>query len=108
MTVLEAIKSTVAKHLQDHLDANTFERILTDRGLSAAADYGDSSEEFELAKADVYITLITVPNISEGGYRISITEKKELRKLANDIYRKYNEPVVGQIKVPRGRASKSW
>lgn len=84
MTNLEAIKGKLNYPLSD----NSFILALNDRGLVETATYSNC-QAFELAYADSIKTLITAPNISEGGYSISLSDKAALIKLANGIYAKY-------------------
>jgi hypothetical protein len=86
MTILEAIKSTVAGY---PLSDNTFLRVLTDRGLTSGDTYTGKSQAFELATADVYMTLVSATNITEGGFSVSLTDKSNFREMANAIYQKY-------------------
>ena len=88
MTNIEAIKSTVAGY---PLSDNTFQRVLTDRGLSATDAYTGKTQSFELATADLYMTLATAANISEGGYSISIQDKAAFIRLAEAIFSKYDD-----------------
>ena len=88
MTILEAIKSTVAGY---PLSDNTFYRVLTDRGLTAAATYTGKSQDFELATADIYMTLASAANVSEGGFSVSISDKSAFLKQADAIYQKYQD-----------------
>ncbi|MCW0484060.1 DUF6706 family protein [Gaoshiqia sediminis] len=105
MTVLEAIKSTVAGY---PLSDDTFNRVLIDRGLSATAEYAGTSKEFELAKADILMVLVSAAGITEGGFQISVTDKSNFIKMANAIYTKYDDPAAKVITVPRGRAQQRW
>lgn len=89
MTNLEALKAKVAGY---PLDDNTFEVALLDRGLDSKGDYTGVSREFELAQADVYVVLLTVVNVTEGGYQISMTEKSNFKSYASGIYSKWNVP----------------
>jgi hypothetical protein len=84
MTNLEAIKAK----LNYPLTENAFILALQDRGLTSAGIYV-SSQSFDLAYADAITTLVTVPNITEGGYQISLTDKTSLLSLAAGIYTKY-------------------
>jgi hypothetical protein len=84
MTYLEAIKGKVGYPLSD----NAFTLALLDRGLTAADTY-TAGQAFDLAYADAVVTLITAPNVSEGGYSVSLSDKETLLKLANGIYTKY-------------------
>lgn len=85
MTNLEAITAK----LNYPLTENTFIVALEDRGVVSDNVYA-SGEAFDLAYADVIITLVTTPNITEGGYSISLTDKKTLLALADKIYMKYS------------------
>jgi hypothetical protein len=84
MTYLEAIKAKLSYPLSD----NAFILALSDRGLDST-EYYTSGESFDLAYADSIVMLLTTPNVSEGGYSISLTDKTALTKLANGIYAKY-------------------
>ena len=88
MTYLEAIKGKLNYPLSD----NAFILALTDRGLVQTDTYA-KSQAFELAYADAITTLVTSPNVSEGSYSVSLSNKEMLLSLANGIYTKYGEPV---------------
>ena len=88
MTNLEAIKSTAIGY---PVEESVFERILLDRGLSGSESYAGKSKAFELAKADVYVTLLTAANITEGGLQVSLTDKSNFMKVASGIYDRYGE-----------------
>lgn len=90
MTNLQALQSTVSYPVSD----NTFNRLLLDRGLNPADAYSGKSQAFDLAKADLYKELVASANISEGGFTVSISEKAQLKDLANEIYGQYNEPLI--------------
>ena len=85
MTNLEAIKAKLNYPLSD----NAFILALQDRGLASAGIYS-SSEAFDLAYADAINTLVTAPNVSEGSYQISLSDKTNLLSLADGIYTKYS------------------
>lgn len=84
MTNLEALKAKLNYPLSD----NSFILALSDRGLVSTATYADR-KSLELAQADLIYTLVTTPNITEGGYSISLSDKSSLMKLADGIYLKY-------------------
>lgn len=84
MTNLEAIKGKLGYPLSD----NAFKVALSDRGLTDTDTYV-SSEAFDLAYADSIVTLLTTPNISEGGYSVSFSDREILLKLASGVYTKY-------------------
>lgn len=89
MTNLDALKS---KAIGYPVDENTYQAILIDRGLTAASDYAGNSKAFELAKADLYVTLLTAANIIEGGFQVSMTDKSNFKEVASGIYDKWGEP----------------
>lgn len=103
MTTLEAIKSTVAGY---PLPDNSFIKVLLDRGLSATAEYSGKTKAFELATADIYMVLVSVTNIDEGGYKISLTDKSNLMKMANAIFKKWGEETSSNPTV--SDASSAW
>lgn len=90
MTNLEALKAVLSYPLSN----NAFIKALNDRGLTDTATYSTSSA-FELARADAIMTLVTAPNIKEGGFSLSQGDKKSLIELANGIYERNGvAPVV--------------
>ena len=86
MTNLEAIKAKLNYPLSD----NSFIVALQDRDITSAGIYV-GGETFDLAYADAINTLVTAPDQSEGGFSISLTEKKYLLSLADGIYTKYSK-----------------
>lgn len=101
MTYLEALKAKLNYPLTD----NAFTLALTDRGITASADYSNISS-FQLAYADTIMTLLTSPNIREGGYSISLSEKESLKKLAQGVYEAYGE--AGPIPKPTAKFVQRW
>ncbi len=99
MTNLEAIKADVVHPLPD----NSFKKVLLDRGLLDSEQYNPNNvKPFELAKADALLIVVASPNISEGGYSISVSEKERLEKIASGLYKKHgvndpNRAVVSSI-----------
>lgn len=88
MTNLEALKAKIGYPLTD----NSFELALVGRSLTSSATYAGESSLFELAYADCLTTLLTVPStVQEGGYSVSISEKKTLADLIDKIYAKHDE-----------------
>jgi hypothetical protein len=92
MTNLEAIKATVAGY---PLSDNAYIKALMDRGITSTDTYGGKGQAFELAQADLYITLATGVNISEGGYSISVSDRDNLVKIANSVYQRWGQPLYG-------------
>lgn len=105
MTNLEAIQSVAIGY---PIDANTFLRILLDRGLDAQSDYAGKSKAFELAHADVLISLITAANMSEGGFSVSISEKSNFLKVASGLYEKHGEVNPLADKQPTVQGGSPW
>lgn len=102
MTNLEAIKAKLSYPLSD----NSYILALSDRGLSSTATYASTDKQaLELAQADLIYTLITVPNVTEGGYSVSISDKNYMLKLADSIYAKYN---VRPLNSPRAKFVQKW
>jgi hypothetical protein len=86
MTNLEALKAKVNYPLKDQ----AFEVALIDRELSPSSEYSPSNKmAFELANADCLLVLVGSPNISEGGFSISLSDKASLRQMASAIYQKW-------------------
>ena len=89
MTNLDALKSKAVGY---PVGEDTFLTILIDRGLTAASDYAGKSKAFELSTADLYVSLLTAANITEGGFQVSITDKSNFKEVASGIYDKWGEP----------------
>ncbi len=88
MTNLDALKSTAIGY---PIDDNTFLRILLDRVVTPAEEYTGATKAFALAKADLYVTLLTAANVGEGGYSVSMTDKTNFANVASGIYERYGE-----------------
>ena len=102
MTNLEAIKAKLSYPLSD----NSYILALSDRGLSSTATYASSDRQsLELAQADLIYTLITTPNVTEGGYSVSLSDKNSMLRLADSIYAKYN---VRPLNTPRAKLVQKW
>lgn len=102
MTTLEAIKAKLSYPLSD----NSYILALSDRGLSYTATYASTDRQaLELAQADLIYTLVTAPNVTEGGYSVSLSDKKSMMKLADSIYAKYN---VRPLSSPRAKFVQKW
>ena len=89
MTNLEAIQAKVTYPLP----TNSFILALTDNGLVSTDTYSVANKKaLELCQADLCLVLVTQPNITEGGYQVSINDKKVLTDMANKICSKYDLP----------------
>ena len=102
MTILEAIKESVGYPISN----NRAQITLLKRGLTGTDEATQSvlnSKAFELATADLMFWLITTPNISEGGYSISLTDRKTLKDIASGIYSKHGvtDPTKATVKFIR-------
>ena len=87
MTNLEALGAAV----NYPVDKIKLQKLLIDNGLIETDEYiYPVTKPFELATAGLYVLLVTSPNISEGGFSLSMAEKTELSKLAAGIYYKYD------------------
>jgi len=84
MTNLEAIKGKLSYPLSE----NAYILALTTRGLISTDNYA-GGQAFDLAYADLIIVLLTTPNITEGSYSVSLSDRAILIKLASAIYTKY-------------------
>ncbi len=84
MTYLEAIKAKLDYPLSD----NAFIVALEDRGLTSTDAYV-KGEAFDLAHADAIMMIVTSPDKREGGYSVSLSDRKTLTSLASGIYSRY-------------------
>jgi hypothetical protein len=104
MTILEAIKESVGYPISD----NRAQMTLIKRGLTGSNEANQdvlNSREFELATADLMMWLITAANVSEGGYSISVSDKKTLKDIASGIYSKYG---IADNTAPKARFISPW
>ena len=89
MTNLEALKAKISYPLTD----NAFKLALTDRGLLDTSAYTVANKRaLELAQADLHVVLVSAPDVQEGGYQITLNDKKTLISVANGLYSKYGVP----------------
>lgn len=95
MTIREALRNSFPFAVSD----GTLDVIAISRGL-VMDDLFDSfvatNKSFDLAKADIIKNAIMTPNVSEGGVSISFSDKSDMISLANSIYGKYGEPLLGR------------
>lgn len=94
MTNLEAIKALLNYPLSD----NAFILALSDRGLTHTSIYDTSTDKMslELTKADLIYVMCAHPNITEGGYTLTISDKPAILGIANGIYKKYGVSIPGK------------
>lgn len=105
MTNLEALKGKVAGY---PLKDEAYLSVLIDRKLGSQDEYEGKSKAFDLAMADLYITLITGVNISEGGYQISIAERNNFIKVANGLYIRHGEKPFLEDPQPIVTGASPW
>lgn len=94
MTVREALRNSFPFAVKDSL----LDVVAISRGLYIDDDFDQSiatSSLFNLAKADVIKTIVMTPNVSEGGVSISFNDRANMISIANGIYGKYGEPLLG-------------
>lgn len=88
------------------VDETKAEFALINRGIVAGDNYVVGTMNFELAKADCLWALSCAPNVSEGGYSVSLSDRKMMQQAASAIYSRYNvkNPALPQVKD----ASSGW
>lgn len=94
MNILTALKNSVNYPLSD----NNVTSVLIGRGLDGMDDFGmeiAQGKAYRLAYADILRFVVTMVNLSQGG-SVSQAAVAELRGTANNIYRQYDEPVIGE------------
>ena len=77
---------------------STVEKICVIRGLDRTAEFTDSSQDYELAEADVYIFLHASPDLKEQEISFSQDDRDRFLILANYIYGKYDDPKFSGVK----------
>lgn len=103
VTIKEILSTINAFPIPD----NCIERVCTDRGLTSTSTYTatiGTSKEFQLATADIYFWLSSVPNISQGGqsYSLSDSDKSFCKQQAQRIYNLYAEDTDNVPKATYG------
>ena len=86
------VKSALLHSVSFPLSECQIEVIATRRDLESGDEFSSEvgrSPAFLLAKADMIRTIVTAPNISEGGVSISISDRRALIGMANSIYSRY-------------------
>ena len=104
MTIEAYLRGCVGFDVSDEAIAT----ILVDREVEIGADVTDLDKRTkDLCKADLYMWCASTPSIvgsvedsngvwkhKEGGTQSSAFDKRNLRAMANDIYKKYGENVI--------------
>ena len=77
--------------------SDDYKVALLGRGLIYTDEY-TNRRAMDLAQADLIYTVITSPNITEGGYSVSFTSRTALLEIANAIYSRYGNPSIATAK----------
>ncbi|OFY44004.1 MAG: hypothetical protein A2X18_07700 [Bacteroidetes bacterium GWF2_40_14] len=99
MKVIDALKHKVKYPLSDGF----FETVVIERGLSPDAEFTaqiGTSKQFNLARADSLASLVDAINVGEGQLNISLSQQELILNVANSIYERYGEPLLGGEKQP--------
>jgi hypothetical protein len=105
MTNLEAIRAKVGYPLSDE----AFEIALQGQGFTSDEIYviDVNADEFELAYADALRIILTSPSsVTEGGFSISISEKKIISDIVDRIYAKHD--IASPEAKPTGKFIQPW
>jgi hypothetical protein len=104
------------------VDDSAISSILIDRGLLPGTDVTELDKRAkELCKADLYMWCASTPSVKgsvedshgvwkhkEGGTESSAFDKRNLRQMANDIYRRYGENTIGSTIRMTARGMRIW
>jgi len=104
MTNLEALRARVGYPLSD----DSLQVALSGRSLNPDTLFVATGSSFDLAYADALVTVITSPNISEGGFSISMADKKQLADIANLIYTNNGVASVVPKTLPTATFVQRW
>lgn len=104
MTNYEAIKAKLGYPLSK----NAFDLALLNRGITSTDTYTVSNKGLlELVYADLLVSILSSPDVREGGYYISMNDRKYLINVANGIYKKNGE-VCPYIERPTAKFVQKW
>lgn len=95
MTIREALRNSFPFSVGNGL----IDVVSVSRGLNVDDEFSSvvvTSREFELVKADIIKHVVMTPNVSEGGVSISFSDRDIFVSVANEIYKRYGEPIFGQ------------
>lgn len=90
MTILEALQS-VTNYM---IPVNTVELACIDRDLVSSTIYTKSiglTQEFKLAKADLYMWLVNAWNVSEQNISLSKNDIDNMLSWAQNVYGEYDD-----------------
>ena len=87
------------------VDSGVKSAIMADRGITPSGAYTGIAEKTQLAKADVYMEALLMPEIQEGSLRIKYSSSS-LKSEANRIYLMYGDarydsgqPLIKRVKL---------
>lgn len=105
MTNFEAIQASVMYPVEDP----QLKKVLFDRDLSPEEDYSRANKKaLDLAMADLYVVMVTTPQITEGGYQLTLTDKSNLMKVASSLYVRNGEADPFGDKTPTVTGASPW
>jgi hypothetical protein len=101
MTNFEALRAMLTYPVDDAmLTLALTNRGIAPTGLTENDTYTiGNKESVDLAYADILMLLVSSPNISEGGYSVSLADKASLKEVANGIYDRYNKRKTSNPKI---------
>jgi hypothetical protein len=116
--VEEYLRGCVGFDIED----NAIATILEDRGIAPGTPSKElTRKQKELCKADLYMWCASTPSIKgsveeahgtwkhkEGSTESSAYDKRNLRIMANEIYKKYGENVAGSTIKLHARGMRLW
>lgn len=110
---MATIRETILTYPGIEEGESYLDTVLVDRSLDGAASYtADLKQPVQLAVADVYAFLGGLPDFTEN--KLSITYPRSwYTQKAKELYIANGEPAKANalgksIKIPRGKAPKSW
>lgn len=101
MTNLEAIKGIIGYPLPE----TGLTKVLEDRSLTTSGTYVKCAS-FDLAYADALMIVVASPNINEGGFSVSQSEKDNLISIANGIYAQNG--IANKMAKPTAKFVQRW
>lgn len=98
MTILEALKGVSAYPVP----LRTIDAFALDRGLTLADEASQAvvrGAAYNLAVADIYLWLVTAPDISQGGQSYSFTDEQRAayRRRAYTLYNAWGDEGGGNV-----------
>ncbi|MEN0095899.1 MAG: DUF6706 family protein [Pedobacter sp.] len=86
MTNLEALKNKINYPLNE----GSFLVVLIEADINPQAEFSkDNSMKLDIAASDLILQVLTSPNVSEGGYSISLSDREALLKVRSLLLAKW-------------------